>query len=87
VAWLEESLSQVAMIQHVVTNHQIDLDGDRAKVRGMFYCTLRLPGMDEMLKTGGHYDEEFMRGSDGWKIQRLYEDNRWMNMPMPDVGA
>jgi ketosteroid isomerase-like protein len=87
VAWLEESLSQVAMIQHVVTNHQIDLDGDRAKVRAMFYCTLRLPGMDEMLETSGHYDEEFVRGSDGWKIQRLYEDNRWMNMPMPDAGA
>jgi ketosteroid isomerase-like protein len=85
VAWLEESLSQVAMIQHVVTNHQIDLDGDRAKVRAMFYCTVQVPGMDQMVETGGYYDEEFVRGSDGWKIQRLYEDNRWMNMDMPEL--
>jgi 3-phenylpropionate/cinnamic acid dioxygenase small subunit len=84
VAWLEQSLSQV-MIQHVVSNFQIDLDGDRAKVRAMFYTAVRLPGQDEMLLTGGYYDEELARTVDGWKIQRLYEDNRWMSTPVPNA--
>ncbi len=83
--WLEESLSQVEMIQHVVTNHQIDLDGDAAKVTAMFYCLVRLPGMTTLVETGGYYRETFVRTADGWKIQSLYEDNRWMNMDMPEA--
>ena len=83
VGWLEESLSQVEMIQHVVTNHQVDLDGDTAKVRAMFYCSVRLPGLEPLVETGGYYDEDFVRTDDGWKIKRLYEDNRWMNMAPP----
>ncbi len=83
VAWLEQSLSQV-LIQHVVSNFQIDLDGDRATVRAMFYTAVELPGLDEMLMTGGYYDETLVRTSGGWKIQRLFEDNRWMKPSMPD---
>jgi len=83
VAWLETSLSQLDMIQHVVTNHQIDLEGDRATVRAMFYCSVKVPGMEQMIITGGYYDELFVRTEAGWKIQSLYEDNRWMNMPVP----
>lgn len=86
VAWLEQSLGQV-LIQHVVSNFQIDLDGDRANVRAMFYTSVDLPDLDELLVTGGYYDEEFVRTSDGWKIQRLFEDNRWMRPSMPDASS
>jgi ketosteroid isomerase-like protein len=85
VAWLEQSLSQVSLIQHVVSNLQIDLHGDRADVTAMFHCTVRLPGVDDMLVSGGYYQEELVRTADGWKIQRLVEDNRWMQGP--DVGT
>jgi hypothetical protein len=81
VAWLEESLGQVTWIHHVVSNFQIDLTGDQADVRAMFHCSVRLPGQDNMLVTGGYYREEFVRTSDGWKIRRLVEDNRWMQWP------
>ena len=47
----------------------------------MFHCTAQLPGLDDMLVTGGYYQEELVRTSDGWKIRRLVEDNRWMKMP------
>ncbi len=87
VAWLEQSLSQVVGIQHVVSNFQINLDRDRATVRAMFYTSVRLQGLDQMLMTGGYYDEEFVRTADGWKIQRLVEDNRWMQPPMPSGKA
>jgi hypothetical protein len=78
VGWLETSLSQVAMIQHVVTNVRIDVDGDAAGGRAMFFTTVRLPGLDGVLLTGGYYDLAFVRTADGWRIRRLFEDNRWM---------
>ena len=81
VAWLEQSLSQVPVIHHVVSNFQIGLEDDRADVRAMFHCSAQLAGMDDMLVTGGYYDEELVRTPNGWKIQRLVEDNRWMTRP------
>ena len=33
VGWLRESLSQVPVIQHVVSNFQIDVSGNRAGIR------------------------------------------------------
>jgi ketosteroid isomerase-like protein len=83
VAWLEQSLSQVAFIHHIVSNFQIELGGDRADVRALFHCSVRLPGVDDMLVTGGYYQEELVRTVDGWKIHRLVEDNRWMQGPVP----
>ena len=82
VAWLEASLSQVPVIHHVVSNFQIDLDGDRADVRAMFHCSAKFDGIEDMLVTGGYYDEELVRTADGWKIRRLFEDNRWMKNPV-----
>ena len=75
-ALLEASLSGVAMIQHVVTNFQVDVDGDAAAGRAMFLCIFRLPGMDGVMQTGGYYRLEFRRVGT-WKIHRLCEDNRW----------
>ena len=51
----------------------------------MFYCSVRVPGVETQVETGGYYDEDFVRTDAGWKIKRLYEDNRWMNMEMPDA--
>ena len=76
-------VSQLQWIHHVVSNFQIDLDGDRADVRAMFHCSAQLPGLDDILVTGGYYDEKFACTADGWKIERLFEDNRWMKNPAP----
>ena len=82
-AWLEQSLGQVEFIHHVVSNFQIDLDGDRADVKAMFHCTLRLPGSPGVIVTGGYYREEHVRTADGWRIRRLFEDNRWFDRGLP----
>jgi hypothetical protein len=84
VRWLRESLGQVPMIQHVVSNFQIDVIGDRAEGRASFYTAAQIPGLDPMLTTGGYYDLAFRREPDGWKIERLAEDNRWMSPRPPD---
>ena len=81
VAWLEQSLGQMSMIQHTVTNFQIDVAADEASVRAMFHCSGRLPAIDGLLVTGGYYLDELVRTPDGWKIRRLVEDNRWMQKP------
>lgn len=81
VAWLEQSLGSLAWIHHVVSGFQIDLDGDRASARSLFHCTVMVQGMAQPLVTGGYYDEVYVRTAAGWKIQKLYEDNRWMVGP------
>ena len=83
VAWLQRSLSQVPVIQHTVSNFQIDVSGDRAAGRAMFLTYAQIPGMADMLVTGGYYDLAFRREPGGWKIERLIEDNRWMRRPAP----
>ena len=83
VGWLEKSLSQVAVMQHVVSNFQVDVSGDRAAGRAMFLTSARIPGLDDMLVTGGYYDLAFRREPGGWKIERLAEDNRWMTPAPP----
>jgi hypothetical protein len=83
VGWLRESLSQLTVIQHVVSNFQIDVEVERAIGRATFLTFARIPGLDEMLTTGGYYDLALRRGPDGWKIERLVEDNRWMQPTPP----
>jgi SnoaL-like domain len=83
VGWLRESLSQLPVIQHVVSNFRIAVSENRAEGRAMFFTSARIPGLDEMLTTGGYYDLAFRRESDQWKIEQLVEDNRWMSPSPP----
>ena len=87
VAWLEQSLSGLDWIHHVVSNFRIDLDGDRADVRAMFHCSAGIPDLSDILVTGGYYVEELVRTADGWKIRSLFEDNRWMQNPPARTNA
>ena len=50
----------------------------------MFFTAAQIPGLDPMLTTGGYYDLAFRREPDGWKIERLVEDNRWMSPRPPE---
>ena len=86
VRWLRESLSQVPVIQHVVSNFQIAVTRDRAEGRAMFFTAAQIPGLDPMLTTGGYYDLAFRYEPGGWKIGRLVEDNRWMS-PRPPARS
>ncbi|MFZ2173458.1 MAG: nuclear transport factor 2 family protein [Rhodococcus sp. (in: high G+C Gram-positive bacteria)] len=84
VAVLSNALAQVPMTQHFISNIQIALDGDRAKVTAMFYNPMLLPGMTEMSYCGGNYYHDVVRTPDGWKSERLVEENLWfVNPPKP----
>jgi 3-phenylpropionate/cinnamic acid dioxygenase small subunit len=76
-AWLEAGLGSVPMTQHFISNIEIDLDGDRAKARAMFYNPMLLPGMDDQSYCGGYYHHDLVRTPDGWRSERLVEENVW----------
>ncbi|OHV22203.1 hypothetical protein BBK14_25875 [Parafrankia soli] len=76
-AWLEAGLGKVPWTQHFISNVEIDLDGDRAKVRAMFYNPMLLPGMTELSYCGGYYHHDMVRTPQGWKSERLVEENLW----------
>jgi SnoaL-like domain len=83
VTWLEESLSLLPWRLHYITNIEIDLDGDRAQVRAMFYNPMQLPGMTDPSYCGGRYHHDVVRTPTGWKSERLVEENLWFVNPMP----
>jgi len=84
VAWLERGLTLVPMSQHFITNIEIELDGDRARVRAMFYNPMQLPGLADLSYCGGLYRHDVVRTPEGWRSERLVEDNQWfVNPPGP----
>lgn len=83
-AWLEQAMASVPFAQHYITNVEIELDGDRARVRAMFYNPMQLPGTEGMSFCGGSYHHEMLRTAEGWKSERLVEENAWfLNPPTP----
>jgi 3-phenylpropionate/cinnamic acid dioxygenase small subunit len=81
-AWLERGLQIVPMTQHFISNIEVDLDADRATVRAMFYNPMQLPGLADMSFCGGSYHHEVVRTEEGWKSERLVEENVWfVNRP------
>ena len=81
-AIFEQGLKVVPMTQHFISNVEVDLDGDRAKVRALFYNPMQLPGMAQLSYCGGYYVHDMVRTTDGWKSERLVEHNEWfVNRP------
>jgi len=76
-AWLEAGFVHIPMTQHFISNVEVELDGDRAKVRAMFYNPMQLPGMTELSYCGGRYHHDLIRTAGGWQSQRLVEENQW----------
>ncbi|OMC27263.1 hypothetical protein A5739_18335 [Mycobacterium colombiense] len=80
--WLEQGFGAIQMSMHYITNVEIlDLDGDVATVRAMFYNPMQLPGMAELSYCGGYYHHELTRTADGWRSRSLREENVWFVNP------
>ncbi len=82
VAWLERALTPVPMTQHFITNIEIDLKGDHASVRAMFYNPMQLPGIEGLAYCGGTYHHQMVRTPEGWKSEGLVEETKWSVNPV-----
>ena len=77
VDWLSKNLVLLPMTMHYVLNIDSKVDGDTATVRAIFYNPLQLPGVEGVSFCGGYYNHSLVRTADGWRSERLVEDNLW----------
>lgn len=86
VDWLLDALSGVALTQHLLTNHRIEVDGDAATCTTLMLNPLVLgdaPGGEAtVLLFGGRYDDELVRTSVGWRIRGRIHVVSWQAGPI-----
>src|SRR4026208_653076 len=61
--WFRTVLAPFPDVLHFMSNHVIDLDGDRARVRTCMHVM--------HMAMGGVYDAQAMRTSAGWRVRNL----------------
>ena len=76
--WLEKTMAGFPMTQHLISNIDVKIDGDRASVRAMFYNPMGMPS-GKTFWCGGFYNHSLVRTADGWKSQRLIEESSWFD--------
>ena len=84
VGFLSEVMTMFETIQHLISNIDITIDGDEAKVAAMVYNPLKLPD-SPVWATGGWYHHELVRTLEGWRSRSLVEEASWFHgIPAPD---
>jgi hypothetical protein len=63
--------------QHLSTNHQVTLSGDRAECFSAFLIHRISPASGEAFDTAGHYWHGCARTPDGWRIDRIRQTVLW----------
>jgi 3-phenylpropionate/cinnamic acid dioxygenase small subunit len=85
-SWLEKMMSAFPVTQHLMSNIDITLDGDRATARTMVtnpQGAATREGPLHFFFVGGRYDDEFVRTADGWKIAKRVETTLWFQGSLP----
>jgi len=69
---MEQLHNAMGPTYHRLTNFAITVDGDRAKARSYVHAVLQAVPDDaaSWVEALGHYDDEFVRTPDGWRISR-----------------
>jgi SnoaL-like domain len=78
---LRQGFENIPWATHHITNIEIELDGDRADVRAMFFNPMQLSGLDGDSAAGGYYFHQFVRTPEGWKSRQLVEQPMWFVNP------
>ena len=77
-AWAEQAVSLVGMFQatqHMITNHVITIDGDRATC--VAYVKAKHYNPDSIWTVVGTYTNTLERTAEGWKITKLKLKPTW----------
>ena len=75
-AWIEKGLSLFAASQHLITNKIVDVSGDRATSRALFFNPL-VTRDKGVLFVGGEYRDQWIRTPLGWRIIERVEETTW----------
>jgi 3-phenylpropionate/cinnamic acid dioxygenase small subunit len=81
--WLEKTMAMFPMTQHLVANRAVEVKGDTATARSMFYNPMSLPEGEDSQKVwieGGYYNDKLVRTGAGWRICERIEDSSYSTM-------
>src|SRR2546430_2487263 len=84
-AWIEKGLALFARSQHLITNKQIELAGDKATSRALFFNPL-VAKDGAVLFVGGEYRDQWLRTPVGWRIIERVQETSW-TFSLPEVRA
>jgi 3-phenylpropionate/cinnamic acid dioxygenase small subunit len=87
-AWLANVLPHFPAYQHLVTNKQITVDGDRATSRAEFYNPMvmaKRDGTTSIFFVGGEYHDQLIRTPNGWRITNRVEKSIWTDGAVPQT--
>ena len=84
-AWIEKGLSLFARSQHLITNKQVAVTGDRATSRALFFNPL-VAREGTVMFVGGAYNDQWMRTPVGWRIIERVQEVAW-TFALPDLRA
>jgi 3-phenylpropionate/cinnamic acid dioxygenase small subunit len=85
-AWLAQVLPHFSAYQHLVTNKQVELDGDAATSVAGFYNPMvqtKPDGSTSTFFVGGEYHDKLVRTKDGWRIAERVEKTVWTDGVLP----
>jgi len=78
-AWLAEVLGRFHSTQHLSSNAEIALDGDRARARTMQYIAVKMETSQDVrvVFSGIWFRDELVRTQAGWRIAARVEELAW----------
>lgn len=70
VARIARTLEPLSMSQHIVSNHQVEVNGDSATCRCYLQAqhVRKIDGTRQNYLVGGSYVDQLVRTGDGWRI-------------------
>jgi SnoaL-like protein len=74
-----KSLGRYHATHHISTNHQITIEGDKARSRSYLQAVHIAERPTEHWTAGGWYDAEYQRQQDGWKFTRVKLTSVWLD--------
>ena len=88
-SWLAKALAPFRVVQHLVTNVRLEIDGERASSVCSFFNPMGLPGEDggvNLFFCGGRYRDQLISTERGWRISERVNDELYRHVPHP-AGA
>jgi 3-phenylpropionate/cinnamic acid dioxygenase small subunit len=85
-AWLEKALAIFSATIHSLSNHEIQLEGDRAQTRTLVSNPMSMvdgEGKQSLFTVYAYYHDDLVRTEDGWRIAQRVEKQALLDGNLP----